>query len=86
MMVHLKRAGILGKIAGLVVGHFTDMKDNAIPFGENAYEIICRNIAAFDIPVAFGFEIGHAPQNLPVVVGQSYLFIVDETGARLDFL
>jgi len=86
MMVHLKRAGVLGKIAGLVIGHFTDMKDNTVTFGENSNEIIFRNIADLEIPVAFGFEIGHAPQNLPLVVGQSYLFTVDESGARLEFL
>src|SRR5690606_34898045 len=43
MMVHLDRAGKLKDLAGLIVGHFSDMKDNAIPFGKDAYEIIAEH-------------------------------------------
>src|SRR5207237_112794 len=39
MMIHLKRAGKLTNLAGLIVGHFTDITDNEISFGKNAYEI-----------------------------------------------
>lgn len=86
MIVHLKRAGVFSKLAGLVVGHFSDMKDNAIPFGETAYQIIARNVAQFDFPVAFGFQIGHDVQNMPVVVGAHYILEVNEGGATMEIL
>lgn len=86
MMLQLKRAGVFSKLAGLVIGHFSDMKDNAIPFGETAYQIIARNVAEYDFPVAFGFQIGHDVQNMPVVVGAHYILDVNEVGATLEIL
>jgi len=84
MILHLKRAGLFSKLAGLVIGHFSDMKDNTIPFGETAYQIIARNVAEFDFPVAFGFQIGHDVQNMPVVVGAHYILDVNEGGATME--
>jgi len=86
MILHLKRASVFDKLSGLVIGHFTDMKDNTIPFGETAFEIIVRNIAEYDFPVAFGFPIGHEPQNMPIIVGANYNLEVNESGATLEFL
>lgn len=86
MILHLKRAGVFSKLAGLVIGHFSNMKDNAIPFGETAYQIIARNVAEFDFPVAFGFQIGHEIQNMPVVVGAHYILDVNEGGATMEIL
>lgn len=84
MVLHLKRAGILEKLAGLVIGHFSDMKDNAIPFGESAYQIIARNVAEYAFPVAFGCPIGHQAPNMPVVVGANYSLEVSESGVTLE--
>ncbi len=86
MMLHLKRAGILEKLSGLVIGHFSDMKDNAIPFGETAYEIIARNVAEYAFPVAFGFPVGHETHNLPLVVGANYKLEVSDKEATLEIL
>lgn len=69
MMVQLKRAGKLNNLAGLIVGKFTDMKDNEDAFGLDAYEIISSHIKEFDYPVAFGFPIGHTNNNFAVPVG-----------------
>src|SRR5215467_10102275 len=40
MLYQLKRSGKLEKLAGLIIGGFTDMKDTTQPFGQTAYEII----------------------------------------------
>ncbi len=85
MIVHLKRAGMLQGISGLVVGHFSDMKDNLVPFGENAYEMIRRNVQEADFPVAFGFPVGHASPNMPLPVGSNVKLNVGEQGTMLDF-
>ena len=40
MMMNLKRSGKLKDLAGLIVGGMSEMKDNPIPFGKTAEEII----------------------------------------------
>jgi len=69
MMMALKRAGILENLAGLVVGGMTEMRDNEIPFGKTAYEIIREAINEYSYPVCFGFPAGHQPVNLPMIMG-----------------
>nr|WP_255651223.1 hypothetical protein [Cesiribacter sp. SM1] len=83
MMVHLKRSGRLERLSGLVVGQMSGMRDNAVPFGKDAYEIIQEHVAAYSYPVAFGFEIGHEPLNLAVPVGARVVLEVSDSGAAL---
>jgi muramoyltetrapeptide carboxypeptidase len=69
MMMQLKRSGKLNGLAGLIVGGMSDMKDNIIPFGKPAEEIIAEAVKEYDFPVYFGFPAGHIPRNLPFVMG-----------------
>jgi muramoyltetrapeptide carboxypeptidase len=69
MMWQLKRAGKLENLAGLLVGHFTDMKDNTVPYGRNAYEIIAEAVSEYDYPVYFGFPAGHEADNRAIIIG-----------------
>lgn len=69
MMMQLQRSGKLHQLKGLVVGSMSDMKDNAVPFGETAEQIIRRFCEPFDFPVWFGFPSGHIPENLPLILG-----------------
>lgn len=85
MMMNLKRSGKLKSIAGLVVGSFTDMKDNQTPFGQNAYEIISDIAREYDFPVCFGFPAGHSEPNLALIMGRKVTLKVGETGATLAF-
>jgi len=71
MMLNLKRAGKLAHLNGLVVGGMTDMKDNQIPFGKNAEEIILDAVKEFSYPVCFDFPAGHVDLNLPLYLGRS---------------
>ena len=84
MLLHLHRSGQLAGLAGLVVGHFSDMRDNTIPFGSTAWEIIDRFAQMHDFPVAYGFPTGHEADNLALVVGQKATLTVDAGGARLS--
>ncbi|WP_276498873.1 S66 peptidase family protein [Pontibacter litorisediminis] len=85
MMVHLSRAGKLDDLAGLIVGHFSDMKDNADPFGKNVYEIIAEHTAKYNYPVCYGFPTGHEPDNLALVCGREAKLEVSEQGVRLAY-
>ncbi|MCE7064379.1 LD-carboxypeptidase [Dyadobacter sp. CY326] len=86
MMIQMKRAGKLEKLAGLIVGQFTDMKDNANPtFGKTYYEIIHEHIAAFDYPVCFNFPVGHVGDNRAMGVGMEAILEVNEEGVSFRF-
>ena len=85
MMVQLDRSGKLDKLAGLIVGDMSDMKDNAVPFGKNAYEIIREHAGKYDFPISFGFPTGHEPKNLALVCGRKAMLKVDQTGTSLQY-
>jgi muramoyltetrapeptide carboxypeptidase len=85
MVIQLKRAGILKALKGVVVGHFTNMEDNKIPFGKNAYEIIQEAIAEYDYPVCFGFPAGHEAENMPITLGATVELSVKKTSVSLLF-
>ncbi|CAM3729800.1 LD-carboxypeptidase [Mucilaginibacter galii] len=69
MLYTLKRAGKLKNLAGLIVGGFTDLKDNDIPFGQTAQEIIRAIVEEYDYPVCFDFPAGHVRDNWALVMG-----------------
>ncbi len=69
MIMHLKLAGRLKNLKALIVGHMSDMKDNTIPFGKSAYEIVADAVYEYNFPVCYGFPTGHAFDNLALKVG-----------------
>ncbi len=70
MMQNLKMSGFLSQLSGLVIGQFSDMKDNDVKYGQNAYEIIKEAVEEYDYPVIFGFPAGHGNINMPMVFGK----------------
>lgn len=69
MMENLDRNGKLSKLAGLVVGHLSDMHDNTIPFGKSADEIVAEHCRKYDFPVIFNFPAGHLTDNRAIRMG-----------------
>ena len=84
MMVSLKRSGKFDQLAGLIVGGMTDMKDNTIPFGKNAEEIILDNVKEFKFPVCFNFPAGHIDRNLALIFGKKMKLSINHNGASLS--
>ncbi|GAF04788.1 S66 peptidase family protein [Saccharicrinis fermentans] len=83
IMLNLKIGGILEKISGLVVGQFTEMKDNKTPFGENIDEIILKSVQEYNYPVAFNFPSGHIETNYPLILGDNTELTVDSNQVSL---
>jgi muramoyltetrapeptide carboxypeptidase len=69
MMVGLKRASFFNGLKAVLVGDMSDMKDNAIPFGKNALEIIHEHLSELGIPIVFGLPCGHEKRNLCLAFG-----------------
>ena len=83
MLLHLHRSGQLVGLAGLVVGHFSQLKDNAVPFGQTVHEIIHHYAAHYAWPVGYGFPVGHEPDNRALVVGRVATLTVGPEGSEL---
>ena len=79
MMMSLKRNKKFEGLKGLIVGGMSDIKDNTIPFGKNAQEIILDHIKQYSFPVCFNFPAGHLNDNRCILFGvESTLEITKE--------
>ena len=84
MFYQLKRSGKLSKLAGLIIGGFTDMKDTERPFGKNVYELISDIVSEYNYPVCFGFPVSHNKENYALKIGMGYKLKVGKTKVILE--
>lgn len=80
----LKFAGVFHHIKGLILGHFSKMKDNKIPFGLSIEEMVLEKIQEFDFPVAFNFPGGHENENWTLPFGVDMNFTVAKNQINLS--
>lgn len=78
MLYHLKRSGKLDKLAALIIGGFTEVKDTTIPFGKDVYEVINDAVKEYQYPVCFQFPVGHTRENYALKIGVEYRLVVGE--------
>jgi muramoyltetrapeptide carboxypeptidase len=86
MLWQLKFSGVFHHINGLIIGHFTNIKDNVIPFGKSIEEIILEKTKAFDFPIAFNFPAGHENENLSLLFGRKAMLKVQKTQNSLKLI
>lgn len=84
MFWQLKRSGKLAKLAGLIIGGFTEVKDTDRPFGQTAYEIIRDIVKEYDYPVCFGFPVSHEKENYALKVGVGYKLKITKNKVTLE--
>ena len=65
MMQNLRMSGVLSRIAGLVVGQFSDCDDDP-SMNCSVAETILRATDGYGYPVLFDFPAGHVERNLPL--------------------
>ncbi|HEY7637752.1 MAG TPA: LD-carboxypeptidase [Gemmatimonadales bacterium] len=69
MLAHLRAIGALAGLAGIVVGRFTELKrhtgDGALGFDE----VVSSYLLPLAIPVAYGFPVGHIPDQWTLPLG-----------------
>jgi len=71
MIRALDRAGKLKNLAGMMVGGFTELKDNDIPFGQTVPEMVMDVVGKYNYPVCFDFPAGHIPDNQSLLLGET---------------
>lgn len=85
MFTQLRRAGKLRALAGLLVGHMTDMKNPELAFGETVEEIVLHAVRDYAYPVAFSFPSGHENPNHAWVEGGVATLDVGLRQVRLSY-
>jgi muramoyltetrapeptide carboxypeptidase len=85
MFTQLQRSGKLDGLSGLVVGHFTDIKETTLPFGETIHDIVLKHTKNYHYPVAFRLPVGHAEPNIAWVHGAMASLRVTPTTGSLIF-
>jgi len=85
MMMNLKRNGCLESIKGLIVGSMTSMKDNDIPWGKDAYQIIEDITQKYNIPIVYDFPAGHIRDNKTLIFGRTVTLEVNQNTTKLSF-
>ncbi|MEN0056800.1 MAG: LD-carboxypeptidase [Mucilaginibacter sp.] len=82
----LDRAGKLKNLAGLIVGGFTDIKDNDIPFGQSVPQIVTEAVKGYNYPVCFDFPAGHIPNNCSLILGRELHLVVDGQQVKTNYV
>jgi muramoyltetrapeptide carboxypeptidase len=77
MMMALRRAGKFDHLNGMIVGGMTQMRDNKVPFGKTAEEIVAEHLRDYDFPVCFGFPAGHIEDNRALILGEECSLKID---------
>ena len=85
MMIQLKRADKLANLAGLIVGTFSDVKEDSEPFGKTAYKIIAEHTATYNYPVCYGFPVGHDAENWAIPCGKLAVLDISSEEVSLKF-
>ena len=78
----LSQSPLAARLGGVVLGDFTDLEDNPVPWGEGVEQMALRYFS--HLPVASGLPIGHGERNEPILQGERGVLIVTESGARLE--
>lgn len=84
MLYQLKRSGKLDRLAGLIIGGFTDTKDTLRPYGKTVYEIVEDAVKGYDYPVCYGFPVSHEKENYALKVGVGYKLKVGKHKVTLE--
>lgn len=69
MVWQLKYAGVFHQIKGLIVGSFSNIKDNSTSFGTSIENIILEKVTEFSFPIVFNFPSGHEDENVTIPLG-----------------
>lgn len=85
MMMNLRRNGCIENLKGIIIGGMTKMKDNEVPWGKNALEIIDDVTKKYNIPVIFNFPAGHIQDNRALIMGSKISIDVNASGSTVTF-
>lgn len=78
MLWAFNQAGVFERIAGLIVGGMTGMKDTSNPTGFSVEQLFREHLKYRNIPLAFDAPIGHIPDNRAMICGKTGTLTVNQ--------
>jgi muramoyltetrapeptide carboxypeptidase len=85
MLHQMEIRGVLSKLKGIIVGHFSKYKSPDNGFA-NMYDMLHEYLQHYDIPVCYDFPVGHhSGLNYPMVEGCSIILSVGSDGTSIIF-
>jgi muramoyltetrapeptide carboxypeptidase len=84
IMYNLKLGGVLEKLSGLIIGQFTEYKED-YSLGKNLYATLADILKDYKYPVCFNFPVDHITYNLPLINGAQVEFSVSKKIVELHF-
>ena len=86
MLHQIEIRGILSKLKGVIVGHFSKYKSPENGFAD-MYDMLHEYLQHYGIPVCYDFPVGHhSGLNYPMVEGCRARFKVGDEGTSLQFV
>ena len=85
MMMSLKRCGCFEGLNGLIIGTMTKMRDNDIPWGKNANQIIADVTKEYSFPILYNFPAGHFHDNRALIFGKQVSLELNATTSKVIF-
>ncbi|QIK60805.1 LD-carboxypeptidase [Dysgonomonas sp. HDW5A] len=82
MMWQLKLSGILSHISALIVGQFTDCREDPL-MGSTIYESIRDIVKDYNYPLVFNFPVGHVIENYSLLHGATVELEVSENNVKM---
>jgi muramoyltetrapeptide carboxypeptidase len=83
--MHLKHAGKLSKIRGLVLGDFPDCEP-PVPGSPSVRDVCARILAPLGIPIVYGAPIGHTARSILTIPLGVHARLSAEGSGRLEIL
>lgn len=84
MIYNLKLSGILKNLSGLIIGQFTEYKED-YSLGKTLYQALADLVKEYHYPVCFNFPVGHVTHNYPLIEGAPVELNVGEAEVELKF-
>lgn len=86
MLHQLEIRGVLSKLNGIIVGHFSKYKSPENGFAD-MYEMLHEYLQHYSIPVCYDFPVGHhSGKNYPMVEGCKVNLKVGQDGTLIQFV
>jgi muramoyltetrapeptide carboxypeptidase len=86
MLHQMEIRGVLSKLKGIIVGHFSKYKYPENGFAD-MYEMLHEYLQHYDIPVCYDFPSGHHSRyNFPLVIGGRVHLRVGQDSTRIEFI
>lgn len=82
MIQNLRLSGVFDRIAGLVIGQFSDCEEDPA-MNQTITEIILAATEGHSYPVCVNFPAGHVDYNLPLIMGANYTLSISSEATTL---